>query len=207
MQARIFEKFRQVDASTTRRFGGTGLGLSISRQLVRLMGGDLTVESELGKGSAFTFRVQLPVARIADPVAQGTAVRRTVLTGLSVLLVEDNLVNQRVAQGLLQRLGALVDLAANGLEAVAKCRERDYDVVLMDCHMPEMDGYTATMEIRKLKGSMRSVPIVALTAGVSIEERKKAQQAGMNGFLAKPVNREELATTLAALPGRKTAPD
>ncbi|MFN0104684.1 MAG: ATP-binding protein [Bryobacteraceae bacterium] len=200
----IFEKFRQVDASTTRRYGGMGLGLSISRQLVRLMGGELKVTSEPGRGSEFRFSVTLAAARGAErekPAANGKV---AVLAGLTVLVVEDNLVNQRVAQALLQRLGAEVVLAANGLEAVASCREKDFDVVLMDCHMPEMDGFAATAEIRKLDGAVRTVPIVALTAGVSGEERRKAMQSGMDGFLAKPVNRDELAATLAALPRRET---
>lgn len=202
VQGTIFEKFRQVDASTTRKYGGTGLGLSISRQLVRLMGGDLTVESEMGKGSQFRFRVPLGAARAAPKAdAPGQAVS---LAGLHVLVVEDNLVNQRVAQALLQRLGAMVELAGNGLEAVARCRESEFDVVLMDCHMPEMDGYAATREIRKLSGAICRVPIVALTAGVSGEERRKAAQSGMDSFLTKPVNREELAAALVALPRRES---
>ena len=204
-QGTIFEKFRQVDASTTRRFGGTGLGLSISRHLARLMGGDLTVESEIGKGSQFRFRVPVATTRAAakadTPV---TAVNAVTLAGLQVLVVEDNLVNQRVAQALLQRLGAMVVLAGNGLEAVEKCRQREFDVVLMDCHMPEMDGYAATREIRKLAGAICRVPIMALTAGVSGEERRKAVQSGMDGFLAKPVNREELAAALVALLRRES---
>ena len=202
LQGSIFEKFRQVDASTTRKYGGTGLGLSISRQLVRLMGGELTLESEPGKGSRFGFQVQLPVARSATVDAGAVPGKGQMLTGLVVLVVEDNVVNQKVAAGLLKRLGATVELAANDVEAVTKCREKEYDVVLMDCHMPEMDGYAATMEIRKMDGALRHLPIVALTAGVSGEERLQAIQAGMDGFLAKPVNREELASTLAALPRR-----
>lgn len=201
----VFEKFRQVDSSTTRKYGGTGLGLSISRQLVRLMGGELTLESEPGQGSRFSFQVELPVARSTVSEPMQPTVGGQMLTGLVVLVVEDNVVNQKVAAALLQRLGATVELAANGLEAVAKCREKEYDVVLMDCHMPEMDGYAATMEIRKMDGVLRHLPIVALTAGVSGEERLKAMQAGMDGFLAKPVNREELASTLAALPRRDVA--
>jgi signal transduction histidine kinase/ActR/RegA family two-component response regulator len=207
-QEKIFEKFRQVDASTTRQYGGTGLGLSISRHLARLMGGELTVESEPGKGSTFLFRVMLPLARagaagdVAAPVVAPASI-----DGMTVLVVEDNAVNQRVAAALLRRLGASVELAGNGLEAVERCRESDYDVVLMDCHMPEMDGYVATAAIRKLDGAVRDVPIVALTAGVSGDERRKALLAGMNGFLGKPVNRDELAATLAALPRRVESGD
>lgn len=198
VQGSIFEKFRQVDASTTRKYGGTGLGLSISRQLVRMMGGELTVESEVGEGSQFRFRLTLPVARTSGPAETPAATGKgPALAGLHVLVAEDNAVNQKVAQSLLQRMGARVDLAADGVAAVALCRERDYDVVLMDCHMPEMDGYAATVAIRKLSAPKCGVPIVALTAGVSGEERRKALKAGMDVFLAKPVNRDELAATLA----------
>lgn len=201
-QAAIFEKFRQVDASTTRRYGGTGLGLSISRQLVRLMGGDLSVKSEPGEGSEFRFNVIVAPARATDQnKPQANSMPRS-LAGLEVLVVEDNLVNQRVAQALLKRLGVTVHLASNGLEALAKCRTGFFDVVFMDCHMPEMDGYEATVEIRKLEGAISRVPIIALTAGVSGEERKKASQFGMDGFLAKPINREELAGALASIPRR-----
>ncbi|HEU0122086.1 MAG TPA: ATP-binding protein [Bryobacteraceae bacterium] len=203
VQGTIFERFRQVDASTTRRYGGTGLGLSISRQLVRLMGGELTVESDLGKGSTFRFRLSLPVARMTEPEVPAPTLRSDLLAGLSILVAEDNPVNQRVALAMLTRLGADVELAATGAEAVERCKHREFDAVLMDCHMPEMDGYEATAAIRRLTGAVRSVPIVALTAGASGEERRKALQAGMDGFLAKPVSREELAATLAALPRRE----
>jgi signal transduction histidine kinase/CheY-like chemotaxis protein len=203
-QASIFEKFRQVDASTTRRYGGTGLGLSISRQLARLMGGDLTVESAPGVGSEFRFNVIVAPSHVTERAKALPAAPPASLEGLAVLVVEDNLVNQRVAQALLKRLGVNVDVASNGREALAKCRTGSYDVVLMDCHMPEMDGYESTVEIRKLGGLIASVPIIALTAGVSGEERKKAFHCGMDGFLAKPVNREELVSTLAALPRRES---
>lgn len=204
LQRAIFERFRQVDASTTRRYGGTGLGLSISRQLVRMMGGDLSVESELGKGSCFRFSVTLGQSRNSGERREAAPEKTLALQGMTLLLVEDNQVNQRVAMALLKRLGATVVLAGNGLEAVELCRNRDFDAVLMDCHMPEMDGYAATEAIRRLSGERGRLPILALTAGVSGEEKRRALEAGMNGFLSKPISRDELAGALETLPRRES---
>jgi signal transduction histidine kinase len=309
MQASIFQKFRQADNSTTRRFGGTGLGLSISRQLAHMMGGDITLESETGKGSRFTLAVPLLPAPVPDappqtefpapkfaaatpspenssphpnPGAEPAPVSWPVLglgpgpepprgpefspdsppwncaaefqldysfkplsrfalpltdpapapsppqapeemfvplsgqtpeqdseqnpgqpqaapgplAGMRILLVEDNKVNQRVARTILERMGASVDVAGNGEEAVERCRYHSFDTILMDCHMPVMDGYAATEAIRSLDAAVRSTPIVALTAGASETERKKALRCGMDRFLTKPINRNELLETL-----------
>jgi len=197
--ASVFERFRQADSSTTRRYGGTGLGLTIAQHLAQLMSGEISLRSARGEGSQFTFRVQLPTA--APESGSVARPEQTVgaLDGQRVLLVEDNAVNRKVASEILRKLGAVVTVAVDGREAVAVCSESTFDVVLMDCHMPEMDGYAATAAIRDLPAPARDVPIVALTAGVSSEERRAALAAGMSAFLAKPINREELASTLAGL--------
>lgn len=195
--ASIFERFRQADSSTTRRYGGTGLGLTIARHLAHLMNGDISLQSDSGLGSEFTFRVLLPAA----PNDAGVAVRPEhspiPASGLRVLLVEDNAVNRKVASEMLRKLGAVVTVAVDGRKAVDFCAQQSFDAVLMDCHMPEMDGYAATAAIRKMPSPACDVPIIALTAGVSSEERKTALAAGMSAFLAKPVNRDELAAALA----------
>jgi len=197
--ASIFERFRQVDSSTTRRYGGTGLGLTIAQHLAQLMNGEIALRSAPGEGSQFTFRVQLPSAAPESGAVARPEQTVSALDGLRVLLVEDNVVNRKVASEILRKLGAVVTVAVDGREAVAVCSESTFDAVLMDCHMPEMDGYAATAAIRNLPAPARDVPIVALTAGVSSEERRAALAAGMSAFLAKPVNREELASTLAGM--------
>lgn len=193
-RARIFEKFTQADSSTTRRFGGTGLGLSICRSLTELMGGSIDLESVPGAGSRFRVSITLPLDdSIAAPSSSGR--RAVVLRAASpVLVVEDNLVNQRVAMALVRSLGLAVEVASNGVEAVARCSSTDYAAVLMDCQMPEMDGYEATRRIRALQG--RRVPIIALTAGAAPSDRRFAIAAGMDDFLSKPVQRAELARLL-----------
>ena len=203
--ASIFERFRQADASTTRRYGGTGLGLTIARHLAQLMNGDITLASEPGQGSTFTFRVVLPAAPGESSIPARVEQSTIVLRGSRVLLVEDNAVNRKVASEILRKMGAVVTVAVNGREAVSVCSEQRFDAVLMDCHMPEMDGYSATAAIRKLPSPICDVPIIALTAGVSSEERKTALAAGMTAFLAKPVNRDELAAALADVARKEPA--
>ncbi len=193
MQQRVFEKFIQADSSTTRRFGGTGLGLSIARRLVELMGGSLQLTSQIGQGSCFTFTVPAEPAPAAVNPSQNEP--SPSFAGLRVLVVEDNLVNQKVASGLLARMGVAVDVARNGLEALSLFQPDRYAAILMDCQMPEMDGYEATRRIRALAIGGR-LPIIALTAGASPAERTQAFAAGMDAFLAKPVRFADLETTL-----------
>lgn len=202
-QTHVFDKFTQADGSTTRRFGGTGLGLSICRSLIELMGGSIHIESWLGFGSRFWFEVPLPTAAEVAPAPEEPLREASFQSALPVLVAEDNRVNQKVAAALLRSFGLQVDVANNGIEALEKCSNNDYAVILMDCRMPEMDGYEATRRIRRL--NRPRVPIIALTAGAAHADRQLALDAGMDGFISKPVHRDELARALEPLLGRCTA--
>ncbi|VXC00819.1 hybrid sensor histidine kinase/response regulator [Nocardioides sp. AX2bis] len=198
-QDRLFEPFLQADSSTTRRYGGTGLGLAICRGLVEQMGGRTGVESTLGEGSTFWFTV--PLGREPDPVvASPTPVVPPEPVGprcaAAVLVVEDSEVNQLVAEGMLRRLGCTVEIAENGLLALEALGARRFDLVLMDCQMPELDGYDATAELRRREEGGARTPVVAMTASVTSEERERCRLVGMDDFVAKPVT---LATLSAAL--------
>ncbi|MBK7928158.1 MAG: response regulator [Bryobacterales bacterium] len=198
-QARIFEKFTQGDSSTTRRFGGTGLGLSICRDLTKLMRGRLDLESAPGKGSHFRLRLALPLESGGEAEGSGEETAGEVARppcATRILVVEDNAINRRVAGELLTRLGYQVVYAFNGSEALDRCEEAKFDLILMDCHMPVMDGYEATRRIRGLDSMTRYVPIVALTAGATASDRQRALAAGMDDYLPKPVRREELGALL-----------
>ena len=226
-QEAIFEAFSQADSSTTRRYGGTGLGLSIARQLCHLMDGAIGVDSAVGKGSTFWFTAvldkQLSTCGLPSSVSRIEATSRTILsagehpkavsaaqrafqaelgsTGLAsirILLVEDNLANLRVTQALLEAIGCTVIPARNGLEAVSACRGGAFDLILMDCQMPEMDGYEAARAIRQLETfQRRTTPIVALTAHAMDGSREMSLAAGMNDHLTKPLTLSVLTVKLA----------
>ena len=192
----IFEPFAQGDVSTTRDYGGSGLGLAIVKQLVALMGGRVEVTSEPGRGSTFRFCVALaPVEALPEPVV---APAQALRLGAHVLVAEDNEVNQLVLQAMLHNLGCSVEVAADGARAAEAAAARRYDLVLMDCHMPGVDGYEAARRIRAQErdaGAART-PIVALTAAVLPEDRERCFAAGMDDFLGKPVGMPILATVL-----------
>lgn len=192
----LFQKFYQVDGSYRRKHGGTGLGLAISRSLSDLMNGQIDAESQEGEGSTFRFRVVLPAATRHDPaIADLSSAREHRFRG-KVLLAEDNAVNRRVAERLLSRLGCEVDTAVDGREAVQKANQQNYDLILMDCHMPEMDGLEATRVIRTMFSGRRQPVIVAMTASAMAGDSERCYAAGMNGYLAKPYHRDELTMIL-----------
>ena len=198
----IFQRFSQADASTTRQFGGSGLGLAICKRFVELMGGEIHVRSKLGIGSTFWFDLPLQPAltpsasneketilRPGSPVGSAPRLRQA-----HILVAEDNEVNQLVIRGMLERLGMIVSVVEDGAKAVQCVQSQAFDLVIMDCQMPTMDGFEATKHIRE--SDTACVPIIALTANVMVEDQQRCFAAGMNAFLAKPVDFEALSDML-----------
>ncbi len=204
-KVRIFDSFHQEDSSSTRQFGGTGLGLPISRQLARMMGGDIEVESSLGKGSTFIVTLNLgwKESEFDTPIfvsrKENTRAGKGVdLDGLHVLIVEDNETNRGVAEAMLTGMGITVESVENGKEAVDITRDGHYDAILMDMQMPVMDGYEAMHKIRQ-EGACKNVPIVAMTAHALAEDKDKCLEAGADGYISKPVYKKRLQDLLISV--------
>ena len=206
-QQQIFEAFTQADASTTRRFGGTGLGLTISAGLARLMGGQIWVDSELGQGSTFhvTFMVDeavAPAVGVAPEEGPGllTPGHRSTAPaahGLKILLAEDNVVNQKLAMAMLSHLGHEVHVVSDGAQAVERTAHQGFDLILMDMQMPVMNGLDATREIRaRERGGVKHQPIVAMTANAMSGDRERCLQAGMDGYISKPIQVDRMVAEI-----------
>ncbi|MBX3447876.1 MAG: response regulator [Parvibaculaceae bacterium] len=194
---KLFAPFTQADASTSRRYGGTGLGLSISRKLAELMGGDVSVESEKGKGSSFTLAFRAAMGQRADEAPAKADVDKTGgvrwAKGMSVLLVDDHALNRKVARLFLEPLGIVIVEAENGEEAIRWLQTRDFDLVLLDMHMPVMDGMTALRHIRLHEmQAIRNVPVIALTADSLGPENSRYHEMGADGYVGKPIDHREL---------------
>lgn len=193
---RIFDAFEQADNSITRRFGGTGLGLSVSQAVIRAMGGEITVTSELGVGSTFTLRTPAEISAPPDEDELELIDPKMPSSGGKVLVVEDNIVNRKVVSALLKEHRIEITEAENGEIALTKIAEDDFDLVLMDIHMPVMDGLTATKNIRAANQAWSKIPIVALTAAVAPEDKAACMSAGMEEVLAKPVRSGDIGDVL-----------
>lgn len=195
--SRLFEPYTQADPSTSRQFGGTGLGLAISQQIVQSMGGRIELTSTPGRGATFAFTLRFEAA--ARPDLPSAMRMRATFAGLRILLAEDNPVNELVTTRFLRKLGCSGRSVANGAAAIAALGDDDYDLILMDCQMPEMDGFEATARIRSGEAGQarRRIPIIALTANATVDARAACLAAGMDGFLTKPLTLDALRQGLS----------
>ncbi|PZN99227.1 MAG: hypothetical protein DCF28_13280 [Alphaproteobacteria bacterium] len=201
--ATLFERFSQADASTTRVYGGTGLGLSISRRLVRLMGGEIDVQSTSGSGSRFSVEIPMPVAESRPQVQAAGPVPVALPTQARILMADDATANRELVAAILATQDVMLDTVCDGQQALEAARGGGYDLILMDVQMPVMDGMQATRAIRALPGAAGTVPIVALTANVQVEQVARCLEAGMDAHLGKPIHVAELLMTVcAALKGQ-----
>jgi PAS domain S-box-containing protein len=197
MLDRIFDDFYQGDASMTRRYGGTGLGLAIARKLAALKGGEVGVESKLGEGSQFWFEMPLLVPETLPTKEPMRELSANPTHAPRVLLAEDNKVNQRVAFAILSRFGCVVEVVNDGVEAVQAFEQTEFDLILMDCHMPVLDGLSATRQIRAQSGRGATIPIIALTADVLGGIQQQCLEAGMTGYMSKPIEMQRIEELLA----------
>jgi signal transduction histidine kinase/ActR/RegA family two-component response regulator len=196
-RAIIFEPFRQADGSTTRKFGGTGLGLSICVRLIAQMKGQLSLTSEAGRGSTFSFVIPLPEVAPVPELPNGSRKGDSDSTSMRVLLVEDNPISLKVGTRLLEREGCSVISAPNGYEALAQMSRSEFDLILMDLQMPGMDGIEATRELRRREDGKRRSTVVMLSGSATAEDQERAKAAGADAYLLKPVQIDELRRVLA----------
>lgn len=198
----IFESFTQAAADTTRKFGGTGLGLTITKKLLELMGSEIKVKSELGKGSVFYFTLKIknsPMKFMSNNPSNQLRVETKSLKGVKLLIAEDNQINVILAKQYMKLWDVECDVAENGEIALTLVQTNDYDMVLMDLQMPELDGYQTTVAIRKLAGQKyQDLPIIALTASAMLDIKDQAFVVGMNDYISKPFNPDELHRKIAA---------
>lgn len=201
-QQKIFELFTQASSVTTRKFGGTGLGLVITRRLLQLYKSDILLESTVGKGSRFYFNLELEISKTAAPMKEiaQTDAESSPLEGVRLLMVEDFIINIKVASKFFTRWKIDFEIAENGLLGVEMARNNQYDLILMDIQMPEMDGYAATQMIRQFDPN---IPIIALTASATISDKTRSSEVGMNDYIPKPFNPNDLFTKIAKYAGRQ----